>query len=108
MAGLGSAVPAVPAAIAVVCGFPLTSSMLVFLDATEPLVQATVFLKWTTHAAVGGTPARVSLPTFKMVRAFIRCCTIGSLPADLAAAQAPRQQHPHIYTYGRRMESHSH
>ena len=63
---------------------PITLDMPVFLDSNEPLVIATVFLPWQSHPAAGAAPARMSLPTWLMLRAWIRRCTLSSLPADLA------------------------
>ena len=63
---------------------PVTAESLVFLDANEPLVLATVFLPWQAHPAAGAVAARVSLPTWLMVRVWIRRCSLSSLPADTA------------------------
>lgn len=65
-------------------GGPITPDLPVFLDANEPLVLATVFLPWHSHPAAGAVPARMSLPTWLMLRLWIRRCSLSSLPADLA------------------------
>ena len=65
-------------------GGPVTPELPVFLDANEPLVLATVFLPWKSHAAVGSIPARASLPTWLMTRVWTKRCSLSTLPADLA------------------------
>ena len=65
-------------------GGPVTAASPVYLDANEPLVLATVFLPWQHHPAAGAAPARMSLPTWLMVRVWLKRCSLSSLPADSA------------------------
>ena len=63
---------------------PATPDSPVFLDAAEPLVLATAFLPWQSYPAAGAIPARVSLPSWLMIRLWIKRSSLSSLPADLA------------------------
>ena len=65
---------------------PITDEMPVILDATEMCVLATPFLEWTAVAAVGAV-ARVSIPHWRMLRAFIARCSIAADPASFAMAK---------------------
>ena len=63
---------------------PATPDSPVFLDSAEPLVLATAFLPWQSYPAAGAVPARVSLPSWLMIRLWIKRSSLSSLPADLA------------------------
>ena len=87
MAGiLPPAVPLQPV-VANVLAAPITDEMPVVLDATEMCVLATPFLEWTAVAAAGAV-ARVSIPHWRMLRAFIARCSIAADPASIAMAGA--------------------
>ena len=79
--------PAPPPPVVVTVGAPLAARCLAFIPTNDPIVQRTRFLPWTDHAAVGGAAAMSSIPAYVLLRHFIVRCTIGGLPADLAAAQ---------------------
>ena len=79
--------PAPPPPVVVTVGAPLAARCLAFIPTNDPIVQRTRFLPWTDHAAVGGAAATSSIPAYVLLRHFIVRCTIGGLPADLAAAQ---------------------
>ena len=68
----------------VVCSPAITASMPVYFDSSCSLVLGTPCLEWITIAASAGGPARSCLPTFALLRAFIRRGALSSLPADLA------------------------
>ena len=63
---------------------PATPDSPVFLDSAEPLVLATAFLPWQSYPAAGAVPARVSLPSWLMIRLWIKRSVLSSLPVDLA------------------------
>jgi hypothetical protein len=63
---------------------PATPDSPVFLDAAEPLVLATAFLPWQSYPTAGAIPARVRLPSWLMIRLWIKRSSLSSLPADLA------------------------
>ncbi|KAL3902847.1 MAG: hypothetical protein SGPRY_011900 [Prymnesium sp.] len=59
------------------------------LNASTALVRSTPMLDWKMEAAIGGAVVpRVSMTHAQMVRCFISRCSIGPLPADVAAAAA--------------------
>ena len=79
--------PAPPPPVVVTVAAPLAARLLASIPTNDPLVQRTRFLPWTDHAAIGGAAAMSSIPAYVLLRHFIGRCTIGGLPADLAAAQ---------------------
>ena len=84
MAGiLPPAVPLQPV-VANVLAAPITDEMPVVLDATEMCVLATPFLEWTAVAAAGAV-ARVSIPHWRMLRAFIARCSIAGVVRNFSA-----------------------
>jgi len=80
--------PAPPPPVVVTVGAPPSPRCLAFLATQDPLVQRTRFLPWTDHAAVGGAAATSSISSYVLLRHFAVRCSIGGLPADLAAANA--------------------
>ena len=87
MAGLlPPAVPLQPVAANVLAA-PVTDDVPVVLDAAELCVLATPCLEWTPVAAAGAA-AQVSIPHWRMLRAFVARCSIAADPASFAMARA--------------------
>lgn len=87
MAAVGAPPAPIPVQSPVV---PRTAATPVFLPAGDALVTATSFLPWEAAPPLvaGGAP-RVSMPTHKMVKAWLTRCRVSRTPADqLAANQA--------------------
>ena len=87
MAGVAPPAAPLPPVVAGVLAAPISDEMPVVLAATEPLVLATPCLEWTP-VGVGAAVAQVSVPHWRMLRAFIARCSIGNDPGSLAMARA--------------------
>ena len=87
MAGVPPPAVPLPPVAANVLAAPISDDVPVVLDAAEPCVLSTPCLEWAP-AAVAGAVAQVSVPHWRMLRAFIARCSIGSDPASFAMARA--------------------
>ena len=85
-----AAAPILPSAVEGLAGPALPDhEARMSLNASAALVAATPMLDWTAEAGVGaGAAPRVSMTHAQMVRCFSSRCSVGPLPADVAAAAA--------------------